>query len=198
MNTFTINWDPVTGLTPVVIQHAITGHVLMLGYMNQEALDKTIATDRVWFYSRSKQRLWEKGETTGHYLNVQSITTDCDNDTLLIQALPQGPTCHEFTPSCFKNTFASVIQELEYVIDDRKQQANTAASYTAQLFSEGQSKIADKVTEESEEVIRAVREESTERVAEEAADVLYHLLVLLAVRDVNYQDVLTVLHRRRS
>jgi len=194
-----------TSLIPTIIQDAVTKQVLMLGYSTAESLAKTKTTGHVWFYSRSKGRLWEKGETSRNYLNVVEIYSDCDNDTLLILARPEGPTCHTGNVSCFENNTAenvvqatqptAVLQELITVIAERKA-AQPSNSYTTQLFQGGVKVIGNKVTEEAIEVVQAARFESPERLAEETADLLYHVLVLLREKNVDWEAVLQVLQRR--
>lgn len=182
-------------LIPTIIQDSATQRVLMLGYSTADSLAKTKATGQVWFYSRSKQRLWEKGESSQHYLNVVEIRTDCDSDALLITVRPDGPTCHTGEVSCFGTTRGDVIGELEQVIQQRKQ-TKPAGSYTAQLLDCTTKSIGNKVTEESIEVVQAARFESKERLAEESADLVYHLLVLLADRGMDWSAVLKELDAR--
>lgn len=189
-------------LIPTIIQDATTKQVLMLGYSNTASLAKTRATGHVWFYSRSKGRLWEKGETSKNYLNVVTIVEDCDSDALLIMAQPQGPTCHTGAISCFSNsghqtqTPVVTLLNLEAVILERKR-ALPAGSYTAQLLQQGTKAICNKVTEEAIEVTQAARFEPKERLAEEASDLLYHLFVLLADRELSLNDIAKVLHSRQ-
>lgn len=187
-----------TSLIPTIIQDAVTKQVLMLGYSNAESLAKTKATGHMWFYSRSKGRLWEKGETSKNYLNVVEILADCDNDTLLILARPAGPTCHTGAVACFGQREvdrADSITALNQVIAERKQTL-PAASYTTSLFQGGVKVIGNKVTEEAIEVVQAARFESPERLAEETADLLYHVLVLLREKNVDWDAVVQVLQRR--
>lgn len=184
-------------LTPAIIQSAVDGRVLMLGYMNTAALQKTLRTKKVWLYSRSKKRLWMKGETSGNILRFQSLAKDCDQDALLIQALPEGPTCHTGSPSCFGDTsFLSELSGLYQTIRTRKK-TMPKKSYTASLFRAGLQRICEKVAEESEEVIRAGKKESKQRVIEEGADVLYHLFVLLVQRRVEFAELERELGRRK-
>lgn len=184
-------------LIPAIIQSAQNGRVLMLGYMNKAALQKTMSTKKVWFFSRSKKRLWMKGETSGNTLRFQSLAYDCDRDALLIQATPKGPTCHTGSASCFgKKIFLSELADLYETIRDRKN-GMPKKSYTASLFRGGLKKICEKVAEESEEVIRAAKKESKKRVIEEGADVLYHLFVLLAQRRVEFAELEEELRRRK-
>jgi phosphoribosyl-AMP cyclohydrolase / phosphoribosyl-ATP pyrophosphohydrolase len=182
------------GLLPAIIQHADTGAVLMLGYMNAEALSLTQARGRVVFYSRRRQSLWEKGETSGHTLNVEAIRTDCDADTLLITARPLGPTCHEGTATCFGDelmtgaTRLGFLAQLAGIIEQRV----TAApdhSYTAKLFASGAARMAQKVGEEGVEVALAAVTQSDNKLLSESADLLFHLLVLLKSRKLGLEDV---------
>jgi phosphoribosyl-ATP pyrophosphohydrolase/phosphoribosyl-AMP cyclohydrolase len=176
-------------LLPAIIQNAMTGKVLMLGYMNEEAFEKTTKEGTVTFFSRSKNRLWTKGETSENYLTVQSMSIDCDNDTILIQAIPTGPTCHEGTETCFKDeTPKGFLYQLESVIRDRKQNPD-ATSYTSELFSKGTKKIAQKVGEEATEVILEAMAGERELLIEESSDLMYHWLVLLADQGVSLSDI---------
>lgn len=184
-------------LIPTIIQDATTKQVLMLGYSNDESLAKTKATGHVWFYSRSKQRLWEKGEASRNYLNMVEIFSDCDNDTLLITVTPEGPTCHTEAVSCFGATPSDVVARLEQTIEQR-QQDMPEKSYTAQLLHDGTKAIGNKVTEEAIEVVQAARFEGQQRLAEESADLLYHLLVLLRDQHTSWCSVLDVLHQRHK
>lgn len=195
-------------LVPAIVQNAITGQVLMLGYMNQESLQKTQDTGLVWFYSRSKQRLWQKGEESGNVLNVESIAVDCDNDSLRILVNPVGATCHTGEMSCFGNQSATMLDTLKQVIQQRKQSLNNTSlqpsasinnlSYTQQLLRAGMSAINAKIIEEAAEVTQALEKESDQRVIEESADVIYHLMVGLGERNINVQDVLFELNRRSA
>jgi phosphoribosyl-ATP pyrophosphohydrolase/phosphoribosyl-AMP cyclohydrolase len=188
------------GLLPCVVQDWRTGEVLTVAYMNEEALSRTRETGETWFWSRSRQELWHKGETSGNVQHVRELRFDCDADTLLALVEPAGPACHTGERTCFfENREANAPHEalpaLERVIDDRR--ANPSeGSYTVQLLSDA-ALIGEKVQEEAEEVARAAREESDERVAEEAADVLYHLTVLLASRNLTLSDAYEVLNARR-
>lgn len=181
LNTSLINWQKVDGLLPVIIQHAQSGQVLMLGYMNDEALAKTINEGKVTFYSRTKQRLWTKGETSGHFLNVVDMSLDCDNDTLLILANPIGATCHTGEDGCFHQFtqqgtshwiwFAQLEQHLA-----EKKNADPATSYTATLHSKGIKKISPKVGEEAVETALAAVSQDKPETLSEAADLVYHLI----------------------
>lgn len=191
------NWDKSNGLLPAIIQHRDTGQVLMLGYMNKAALQQTLDTQHVTFYSRSRQSIWIKGETSGHYLLCDRVLLDCDQDSLLVLATPLGPTCHKGTTSCFDNdtmTWQS-LQALELVIQQRDEQ-RPVTSYTTTLLSSGINKIAQKVGEEAVETVVAGLKESDERVCSEMADLLYHLLVLLRARRLSVDDVFSELSNR--
>ena len=184
-------------LIPAIIQDVITKQVLMLGYMTEESLAKTKETKHVWFYSRSKQRLWEKGEVSKNYLNVVEIFEDCDSDTYLITVKPDGPTCHTGTVSCFGVTPKDSIAQTAAVVAERKLSA-PAGSYTKTLFDAGLDRIVTKVAEESGEVIKAATKESEQRLIEETADVIYHLQVLLTQRGLAWQDVQAEFQRRQK
>jgi phosphoribosyl-AMP cyclohydrolase / phosphoribosyl-ATP pyrophosphohydrolase len=189
------------GLVPAIVQDADTGAVLMLAYMNREALDQTLSRKRAVFFSRSKQRLWEKGETTGHTLDVVEVTADCDNDTLLVTARPRGPACHNGTLTCFGDeprsaaTAISFLARLEGVVEQRASQ-KPEDSYTARLLAKGINKVAQKVGEEGVETALAGVNESEQKLVEESADLLFHLLVLLRARNVTLQDVVRQLETR--
>lgn len=189
-----------SGLIPAVIQDNITRQVLMLGFMNQEALDKTQTEGRVTFFSRSKGRLWTKGETSGNYLNVVDIKEDCDSDTLLIRVKPEGPACHTGTDTCWgeenKHRAADVITALAAVIKDRKENP-VEGSYTNKLFERGINKIAQKVGEEAVELIIEAKDNNPELFLNEAADLMYHFLVLLEEKGFGLDDVAEVLKDRR-
>jgi len=185
------------GLIPAIVQDATTGLVLMLGFMNSEALDATEHCGRVTFYSRSKQRLWTKGETTGNYLEVFSITVDCDADTLLIKARPAGPVCHSGSDTCFgEKNRGELIAELENVIADRHTDP-ADESYVSRLISKGLNKIAQKVGEEAVEVVIAAKDDDIAAFKDEAADLLFHYLILLQAKGLRLEDVLEVLELRR-
>jgi len=193
-----IDFQKNEGLVPVVIQHASTLQVLMLGYMNEEALEKTRAEGKVTFFSRSKQRLWTKGETSGNFLMVEEIQVDCDKDTLLIKAYPQGPTCHTGSTSCFQEeTPKGFLYELEKVIEQRITE-NPEGSYTAKLFSRGVNKVAQKVGEEAVELVIEAKDDNIDLFKNEAADLLYHYLILLKTKDLNLQDIEAVLKERHK
>lgn len=186
------------GLIPAIIQDAATMQVLMLGYMNEESLQKTKVEGRVTFYSRSKQRLWTKGETSDNFLLVKEILEDCDNDTILIKAEPQGPTCHTGDISCFgKANDSFSLQELEKVIIDRKNNP-TEKSYTASLFNKGINKIAQKVGEEAVEIVIEAKDDNDELFLGEAADLMFHYLVLLQAKGFTLNEVVKVLEGRHK
>ncbi|MBS1902201.1 MAG: bifunctional phosphoribosyl-AMP cyclohydrolase/phosphoribosyl-ATP diphosphatase HisIE [Bacteroidetes bacterium] len=187
------------GLLPVVIQDVSTSKVLMLGYMNAAAYAKTCLEKRVTFYSRSKQRLWTKGEVSGHYLAVRDVAVDCDCDTILIKVIPHGPVCHTGSDTCFAevNESSSILSDLEQVIASRRK-GPPDGSYTASLFASGLNRIAQKVGEEAVEIVIASKDQDQSIFLNEAADLLFHYLVLLQAKDARLQDVLTVLETRRS
>jgi phosphoribosyl-ATP pyrophosphohydrolase/phosphoribosyl-AMP cyclohydrolase len=191
------------GLLPAIIQHADTGAVLMLGYMNAEALQATRARGRVVFYSRTRQQLWEKGETSGHTLSVEAIHTDCDADTLLITARPRGPTCHEGTVTCFGDapltgaTRLGFLAELAGIIEQRIA-ASPEHSYTAKLFAGGPHRMAQKVGEEGLEVALAAVSQGAAELVSESADLLFHLMVLLRSRNLSLREVASELAARHA
>ncbi len=191
-----LDFDKSGGLVPVVIQHCDTLRVLMLGYMNAEALEKTLREGVVTFFSRSKNRLWTKGETSGHFLRVHSIQHDCDADALLILVRPQGPVCHTGMASCFGEQPAKgFLYKLEHTIAERLAE-NSDTSYTARLAQRGINKVAQKVGEEAVELILEAKDGNLELFKNEAADLLYHVLVLLRTRGVALEDVEAVLQSR--
>lgn len=192
------DFDKMGGLVPAIVQDAKTRQMLMLGYMNAEALEKTKAEGVVTFHSRSKGRLWTKGETSGNVLKVVSIEADCDGDALLIQAEPVGPTCHTGTTSCFVPEPDGALARLEATIVARKAAGTTDTSYTARLFAEGLPRIAQKVGEEGVEVVIAALSGSDKDLSGEAADLLYHLTVLLQARGLALRNVIDVLEKRAS
>ena len=186
------------GLIPVIIQVHITLKVLMLGFMNEEALRKTEKENKVTFYSRSKQRLWTKGETSGNFLFVKDISIDCDNDTLLIKAEPTGPVCHTGADSCFnESNSAFTLEMLERVIANRKDNP-AESSYTSSLFTNGINKIAQKVGEEAVELIIESKDDDKDKFLGEAADLLFHYLVLLQAKGYSLKDVTDVLGHRHK
>jgi phosphoribosyl-ATP pyrophosphohydrolase/phosphoribosyl-AMP cyclohydrolase len=190
-----LDWTKQDGLLPVVVQDAATHRVLMLGYMNRDALEATLASRKVTFFSRSKQRLWTKGETSGHTLELVSITADCDNDSLLVQARPKGPTCHRGTASCFAEAPRNFLAELDALIAERHD-ARPQGSYTTQLFDAGIRRIAQKVGEEGVEVALAGVVQDDAALLGEAADLIYHLTVLLRARNLALEDAVAVLRER--
>jgi phosphoribosyl-ATP pyrophosphohydrolase/phosphoribosyl-AMP cyclohydrolase len=185
------------GLVPAIVQDANTGVVLMLGFMNSEALGKTNETKLVTFYSRTKERLWTKGESSKNYLHLVEIKIDCDNDTLLIKASPDGPVCHTGTDTCFneKNTAHNFLAELEKIIADRKENPNET-SYTSSLFKKGINAVAQKVGEEAVELILEAKDNDADRFKNEAADLLFHYMVLLRAKEFKLDDIITVLKER--
>ena len=186
-------------LVPAIIQDAITKNVLMLGYMNQETYTKTVETKLVTFYSRTKKRLWTKGEESGNALELIDIKLDCDNDTLLIQVQPTGPTCHKGTDTCWSETNTEnygFISELENTIANRIESADTTKSYVASLFSEGINKVAQKVGEEAVEVIIEAKDNNDDLFLSESADLLFHYLLLLQAKGFQLNDVVNVLKSR--
>jgi len=186
MKQHKIQWSKnESGLIPTIVQDIMTGQMLMLAYMNKQALQKTMKTKKVWFYSRSKKRLWMKGEESGNSLSVVSVQADCDGDTLLIQVNPIGPTCHTGQVSCFGEIGKSedAIFDLYKIIEGRKR-AMPKGSYTASLFKAGLDRICTKIAEESGEVIKAATKETKQRLIEEATDLLYHLFVLLVSKEI--------------
>lgn len=187
------------GLIPVIIQDNTTNKVLMLGYMNNEAYAKTLKEDNVTFFSRSKNRLWTKGEESGNFLKVKDIKIDCDDDTLLIKAEPVGPVCHTGQDTCFneKNTGIQFLDKLEKIILDRKTNP-TDQSYTSSLLKKGINKIAQKVGEEAVELVIEAKDSNQELFKNEAADLLYHYLILLAAKDHSLNDIIRVLETRHS
>ena len=186
------------GLMPVIIQDDISNKVLMLGFMNKTALEKTEAEGKVTFYSRSKQRLWTKGETSGNFLILKSILVDCDNDTLLIKASPAGPVCHIGADTCFKETNSSFsLEKLEEIISERKDNPSSS-SYTSILFSKGINKIAQKVGEEAIELVIESKDNNEEAFLNEAADLLFHFLVLLKSKDQSLNKVIEKLAERHK
>ncbi|MEC7920450.1 MAG: bifunctional phosphoribosyl-AMP cyclohydrolase/phosphoribosyl-ATP diphosphatase HisIE [Chloroflexota bacterium] len=191
-------------LIPAIIQNKKTKKILMQGWMNKESFDKTIETKKVWFFSRSKDRLWQKGESSENYLNVEQIKLDCDNDSILIKVTPEGPTCHTLNESCFDNELDNDTLEkdfsldaLEEIIEARKTEMPDN-SYTTSLFNEGIKKITKKLGEEASEVIIASLAEKRSDLIYESADLIYHLLVLLANEDISLQEVVDELSSRHN
>jgi phosphoribosyl-ATP pyrophosphohydrolase/phosphoribosyl-AMP cyclohydrolase len=199
-NIHELAWQKMDNLIPAIIQHAATGAVLMQGYMNQESLTATLDSGKATFFSRTKQALWIKGETSGNYLNVEQELADCDQDSLLIACTPIGPSCHLGTESCFpeqKLTQQNFLSQLEQVIASRKGD-DPKESYTAHLFSRGTTKMAQKVGEEGVEVALAAVAETKEDLLGECADLFYHTLVLLADQKIDLTEVMAVLQARHN
>ena len=195
-----IDFEKGNGLVPAVVQDVTNGTVLMLGYMNQEAVDKTIASGKVTFYSRSKQRLWTKGETSGNFMIYDHMVVDCDKDTLLVKAKPIGPVCHTGTATCFGDDTIenhAFLSTLETIITDRKEN-DSDQSYTASLFRKGINKIAQKVGEEAVELVIEAKDDDDELFTNEAADLLFHYLILLQAKGFKLKDILSVLEARHK
>jgi phosphoribosyl-ATP pyrophosphohydrolase/phosphoribosyl-AMP cyclohydrolase len=194
-----LDWDKMAGLIPALVQDHGTGEVLMLGYMNPEALEATLASGRVTFFSRSKQRLWQKGETSGNRLNLRGAYIDCDADALLVLADPEGPVCHLGTASCFEapTTSAGWLGELSAIIAERARSGDDR-SYTCRLLSEGTSRIGQKIGEEGVELALAAVSRDVDGCIDEAADLIYHLSVLMEARDFGWDDVVTRLRERHA
>ena len=196
-----IDFTKNNGLIPAIIQDNETKTVLMLGYMNQEALDTTLETQKVTFFSRSKNRLWTKGEESGNFLNLVSLKNDCDNDTLLIQVNPVGPTCHTGSDTCWQeenNSSYSFLSKLENTIQERKENATSEKSYVASLFEKGMNKIAQKVGEEAVEVVIEAKDNNDDLFLSESADLLFHYLILLQAKGFKLNDVVEVLKSREK
>lgn len=206
----TIDFEKMGGLVPAIIQDATTRNVLMLGFMNEEAYQKTLATGHVTFWSRTRQTLWTKGETSGHFLNLVDMKVDCDNDTLLVRVHPIGPTCHTGTDTCWgeenkmddgrgemEDNPLLFLRELQDFIDLRKQQM-PAGSYTTSLFTKGINKIAQKVGEEALETVIEATNGDEEHLVYEASDLLYHLIVMLTQKGLRIEAVANELHRRHD
>ena len=196
-----IDFEKSGGLVPAIIQDAETKNVLMLGYMNKEAYDKTIATKKVTFWSRSRNCLWTKGETSGNFLHLKDIMVDCDNDTLLVKARPDGPTCHTGTDTCWgednKQNPLLFLTELQDFINLRHEEM-PEGSYTTSLFSKGINKIAQKVGEEALETVIEATNGTSEHLVYEASDLLYHLLVMLTEKKLRIEDVALELQKRHD
>jgi phosphoribosyl-ATP pyrophosphohydrolase/phosphoribosyl-AMP cyclohydrolase len=189
------------GLIPAIIQDSETKNVLMLGYMNAESYQITLDTKKVTFYSRSKQRLWTKGEESGNFLNMIDIKNDCDNDTLLIQVKPEGPTCHTGSDTCWQesnNQEYGFISKLEETIKVRRENADSEKSYVASLFEKGINKIAQKVGEEAIEVVIEAKDTNDELFLDESADLLFHYLILLQAKGFSLDDVVAILKGRQK
>lgn len=196
----TIKYD-ANGLIPVIIQDAKTKNVLMLGYMNEAAYNKTLETKQVTFFSRSKNRLWTKGEESGNFLNLVDIKNDCDNDTLLIRVNPVGPTCHKGTDTCWGELNAEnygFLSQLEDVIESRKNNADSETSYVASLFKKGINKIAQKVGEEAVETVIEALDDKDDLFLYESADLLFHYLILLQAKGYKLNDIVEELKGRHK
>ena len=200
-NDMNINFEKGGGLVPAIIQDAESRQVLMLGYMNQEAFDKTLASGLVTFYSRSRETLWTKGETSGNYLKLVDIKIDCDNDTLLVRAIPTGPVCHKGTDTCWGETNEcnplSFLTELQDFIEKRHEEM-PEGSYTTSLFRDGLNRMAQKVGEEALELVIEATNGSDERMVYEGADMLYHLIVLLTSKGLRIEDLAKELRQRHD
>jgi len=195
-----IKFDETSGLVPAIIQDAATKNVLMLGYMNQDAYDKTMETGQVTFYSRSKQRLWTKGEESGNFLHLVEILNDCDDDTLLIRVRPAGPVCHKGTDTCWGTANVQefgFLSRLEKVIQDRREN-ESEASYVSSLFKKGINKIAQKVGEEAVEVVIEAKDDNEQLFLDEAADLLFHYLILLQAKGFDLNRIAEVLEGRHK
>ena len=204
MDLSNIKYDE-KGLIPAIIQDVNTNEVLMMAYMNEESLKKTMETNKTWFYSRSRQNLWNKGETSGNFQDVRSISYDCDGDTLLVKVIPEGPSCHTGNNSCFFNTIvegektesAAILKQLYKTIEDRRSNP-VEGSYTNYLFDKGIDKILKKVGEENAETIIAAKNNSKEELIYESSDLIYHLLVLLVNQGVSLEDIFGELEKRHK
>lgn len=202
----TIDFDKMDGLVPAIIQDADTRQVLMLGFMNREAYDKTLSTGKVTFWSRTRQTLWTKGETSGNFLNLVSMAVDCDNDTLLVKVHPDGPTCHTGTDTCWGESNTPIAQsdsplqfiaELQDFIEKRKEEM-PEGSYTTRLFLDGIAKISQKVGEEALETVIEAISGPDDKLVYEAGDMVYHLLVMLTARGLRIEDIAEELRRRHD
>lgn len=205
MNVDDLNFS-TNGLLPVVVQHHVSGQVLMVGFANAEAVRKTVESGHAWFFSRSRQKLWEKGETSGNFLNVRGIRVDCDEDALVYVCDPVGPTCHTGEPSCFyrgldelpmAETSGEAASHLFATVLERQRSGDPAASYVARLLSEGVDRVAQKVGEEAVEAVIAAKNADREEVAKELADLWFHTFILLAQQGMTPEDVWSVLESRR-
>ncbi|MFZ1291150.1 MAG: bifunctional phosphoribosyl-AMP cyclohydrolase/phosphoribosyl-ATP diphosphatase HisIE [Melioribacteraceae bacterium] len=200
INIEEINFAKLDGLVPAIIIDATTDKVLMLGFMNKESLNQTIEKKKVVFFSRTKNKLWLKGETSKNYLNVVSINTDCDNDTLLIYAKPDGPTCHTGTYSCFAEVDKDNIKFLDYLFKLIKQRKIDLPenSYTTKLFLQGSNRIIQKVGEEAIETVIAAKNQDKEEIINETSDLLFHLFVMLVNQGINFSEIISNLQKRHS
>ncbi|MHA7102436.1 bifunctional phosphoribosyl-AMP cyclohydrolase/phosphoribosyl-ATP diphosphatase HisIE [Roseivirga pacifica] len=195
-----LDFSKEDGLVPAIIQDAQTGKVLMLGYMNEEALEKTLDTKKVTFFSRSKNRLWTKGETSENYLRLVSISPDCDQDALLVKVNPEGPTCHTGTDTCWQEENKNDLQFLGYLTDviKERRQLSTDESYVARLFSKGINKVAQKVGEEAVEVVIEAKDNDDKLFLDESADLLFHYMMLLEAKGFSLSDVVSILKERHK
>lgn len=196
----THNFDKMNGLIPAIIQDASTNKVLMLGFMNEESLEKTKQTGLVTFYSRTKERLWTKGETSGNFLRVKEIIADCDNDTLIIKVIPDGVVCHTGSQTCFGEENISDLEFLNYLTEliESRKEVNQDNSYTSKLFAAGSKRIAKKVGEEAVELALEAENGEMDRFIDEAADLLFHTMVLLSSRNINLITIANRLKERHS
>lgn len=194
-----LDFDKLNGLIPAVVTDKTTGQVLMLGFMNEDALNKTLETNKVTFYSRAKERLWTKGETSGNYLELVDIIPDCDNDTVLISAIPHGNTCHLDQYSCFgiNEDKLGFLRELFELIQNRKKQL-PEGSYTTKLFNSGENRIIQKVGEEAVETVIAAKNGDKEEIVNEVSDLVYHMFVMLAEKDISLNDIAANLYSRHK
>lgn len=197
--TQNIDWKKVNELLPVIVQNAEDDRVLMLGYMDKEALKMTFETNEVCFFSRSRGRIWRKGETSGNTLRLVSAALDCDNDSLLVKVLPKGPTCHVGRKSCFKaeSQKKNFLQEL-FALIERRKTMKSPNSYTCSLLEDGLAKICEKVEEEAAEVLKAAKSETKRRLIEESVDLLYHTFVLLVCKRISWDDLRKEVLKRRK
>lgn len=195
-----LNFEKLNGLVPAIVQDNSTSKVLMLGFMNAEAYEKTCNEKLVTFYSRTKNRLWTKGEESGNFLDVVSVAIDCDNDTVLIKANPRGPVCHTGADTCFDESNTDPMVFLKFLQDliDTRKQTMPEGSYTTKLFQKGINKIAQKVGEEAVELVIESKDQNDDLFLNEAADLMYHLLVLLTAKNYRIEDVISVLKSRHS
>lgn len=199
-DTASLAWEKMNGLLPAIVQDRRNGRVLMLGYMNRDSLETTLNSGLATFFSRSKQRLWQKGETSGHHLRVHSVFADCDDDALLVLAYPNGPICHTGTLSCFGNEAAEGpgwLAELSAIVEERARVADQS-SYTRRLLEEGRARIAQKVGEEGVEVALAAVSRPVDECAEEIADLLYHIVVLMESLGLSWDKIMSVLRARHA
>ncbi|QJC35202.1 bifunctional phosphoribosyl-AMP cyclohydrolase/phosphoribosyl-ATP diphosphatase HisIE [Enterobacteriaceae endosymbiont of Donacia proxima] len=194
-----LDWVKTNGLIPTIIQHKISGQILMHAYMNKESLSITLKTKKVTFFSRTKKKIWTKGETTGNFLYVKKITTDCDKDTLLILVISINNTCHLNKYSCFKKTISdfTFLYLLEKILD-KKKNSSIESSYTSKLYQSGVKRITQKVGEEAIETIIAANDNNKKETIQETADLIYHLIILLKVKNINLKDIIKILKIRNS